>query len=249
MLESGNFIKIKCFGSPCQCYLLESFICQLDDDLQISRLKRILRIEKFNQDRFIECPLQDCNNAFFYSKETINQCKNIKCQICDREFCTECFMEWKNHSPDGICSFLSVEQDEWISINCRNCPQCNASVIKELGCDHVKCTNCTFEFCYICGDPVTKDHFKIKHWNTLEGSLLIQPIQVNLMNQPNSIQVGSRRIKPFPKLGFISTGFLIGKRIDISLIIDPVINNRKIVIIPKGITKVNIKRYLIHIRL
>ena len=38
----------------------------------------------------------------------------------------------------------------WLVTNSRQCPNCHLVIPKTDGCNHVKCTKCHFDFCWIC---------------------------------------------------------------------------------------------------
>ena len=39
---------------------------------------------------------------------------------------------------------------EWFENNTKSCP-CNARIEKNLGCEHMTCTRCRAEWCWLCG--------------------------------------------------------------------------------------------------
>jgi hypothetical protein len=41
----------------------------------------------------------------------------------------------------------------------RLCPNCKAHIEKSEGCNHMTCYYCEFQFCWICGETYTQDHF------------------------------------------------------------------------------------------
>lgn len=51
------------------------------------------------------------------------------------------------HINMGYSSTLSVH---WITCYSKKCPQCNVSIEKNMGCDHMTCRYCGHEFCWLC---------------------------------------------------------------------------------------------------
>jgi hypothetical protein len=39
----------------------------------------------------------------------------------------------------------------YLWLHARRCPGCGIAVEKSGGCDHVRCTACGCEWCYVCG--------------------------------------------------------------------------------------------------
>lgn len=74
----------------------------------------------------------------------------------DHEFCFGCGYE--NHKPCP-CWVVKIwikkcnddsETANWIDANTHDCPKCQASIEKNGGCNHMTCSTCRFEFCWIC---------------------------------------------------------------------------------------------------
>ena len=45
--------------------------------------------------------------------------------------------------------------------NFQQCPQCNVIIEKNEGCNHMRCINCEFQFCWICKEKYSNDHYAI----------------------------------------------------------------------------------------
>ena len=125
-----------------------------------------IRYEKFLVDNFVIsshtlkwCPGKDCKQAIDLEASKIVKFsqKNIKCQ-CGCSFCLAC--EKEAHMPakcEQFANWLSLilgkntKVDElWIKIHTKKCPQCKVAIEKNLGCMHMTCKNCSFEFCWLC---------------------------------------------------------------------------------------------------
>lgn len=79
------------------------------------------------------------------------------------EFCCEC--SYENHLP-CTCQVVKMwikkchddsETVNWIQANTQSCPHCNSLIEKNGGCNHITCSTCRFEFCWICLGP-WKEH-------------------------------------------------------------------------------------------
>jgi ariadne-1 len=53
---------------------------------------------------------------------------------------------------------LDDETANWFSSNTKECPQCDASIVKDGGCQYIRCGTCKHGFCWICLGPF--DHVK-----------------------------------------------------------------------------------------
>ena len=81
------------------------------------------------------------------------------CSDCDLSFCLRCGEE--PHAPVG-CRDLGKwnekcknesETANWILANTKPCPKCSSRIEKNQGCNHMSCSGCKYEFCWICMGP------------------------------------------------------------------------------------------------
>lgn len=218
----------------------------------LKMLKTKLEVKSFmksgmleSTDMWVECPYDSCHNCFLYQQECVMN-KSEKCEVacsaCAQTFCLNCSLPPHLHAENVYCPKLDEKVDlkKW-EIDAKFCPKCIACVEKVLGCDHVKCPNCNHEFCWLCGDPFQKDHHKIKHWETLDGSLIPQltPLDTAVIRlEFNNVRIlaAGALISPYPII-WVNTQLLMRQRVDVSLIVDPEERNNKIYIVPKGISK------------
>ncbi|RPA77426.1 RWD-domain-containing protein [Ascobolus immersus RN42] len=91
------------------------------------------------------------------------------CSTCSYAFCLKCESSWhgaakicraKNHAP----TLEELANERWIAENTSPCPNCEASVVKAYGCNHMTC-KCGAHFCFLCGSFLNEAHV-YRHWNT-----------------------------------------------------------------------------------
>lgn len=117
--------------------------------------------------RFKHCPYPDCESVVEFLGFDSDNIASIEEQIsllliplvrCGRkhQFCFAC-ME-VSHAP---CPCKVVEkwkqkcEDDsetlnWIQSNTKDCPKCHAIIEKNGGCNHLTCTACNYQFCWLC---------------------------------------------------------------------------------------------------
>lgn len=75
---------------------------------------------------------------------------------CGTAFCLECGEA--SHAP-LLCRTLAEwsqkcmdesENANWILVNTKECPECHVRIEKNQGCNHMSCSKCNYEFCWIC---------------------------------------------------------------------------------------------------
>ncbi|KAL7573157.1 hypothetical protein ACA910_018821 [Epithemia clementina (nom. ined.)] len=78
------------------------------------------------------------------------------CDSCCTRFCMICGSE--PHAPSS-CKELDKwnekcrnesETANWILANTKSCPRCRSRIEKNQGCNHMTCSSCKHEFCWIC---------------------------------------------------------------------------------------------------
>ncbi|XP_028295438.1 E3 ubiquitin-protein ligase RNF217 isoform X1 [Gouania willdenowi] len=82
----------------------------------------------------------------------------IQCSNCQFVWCFKCHAPWHN----GIKCREYRKGDKllrtWASViehgqrNAQKCPQCKIHIQRTEGCDHMTCTQCNTNFCYMCGE-------------------------------------------------------------------------------------------------
>ena len=97
------------------------------------------------------CPAPDCKNVVIYP--SLKQA-DIFCK-CGNDFCFKCLK--KAHHPIS-CYLLAEwlddigidESELWIKANTKPCPKCKVPIEKNKACMHMTCSQCKYEFCWLC---------------------------------------------------------------------------------------------------
>ena len=59
-------------------------------------------------------------------------------------------MEAAGVSKKSGASLDKVADTLWLHANTKKCPKCSASIEKDEGCNHMTCSNCAHDFCWMC---------------------------------------------------------------------------------------------------
>ena len=101
------------------------------------------------------CPYPDCES---YAKKGKN--KYVTCIHNGHNFCYKCLKNWHGKESCKIDKDKSFEK--WRnSYNVKKCPQCKYFIEKNEGCNHIKCINCNYEFCWLCLNKYKSGHFDL----------------------------------------------------------------------------------------
>jgi len=108
------------------------------------------------------CPAPDCTFGFIATDYQL--CPKIDCERdgCNVSFCYHCKGKWEANHQCGKVGGKTQQQivlDE--CINLRECPRCSVLVEKmdDGSCNHMKCSVCASEFCWLCMQEVTDLHY------------------------------------------------------------------------------------------
>ncbi|KAF5836210.1 hypothetical protein DUNSADRAFT_6276 [Dunaliella salina] len=100
--------------------------------------------------RGCECAVECCVDR------TADEALDVICSSCGATFCFNCKEE--AHRPVScewvrkwaIKNSAESENVHWIIANTKPCPRCSRPIEKNQGCMHMTCSQCRFEFCWLC---------------------------------------------------------------------------------------------------
>lgn len=120
------------------------------------------------------CPAPDC--GFAVIAQGCASCPKIVCGRpgCNTSFCYHCRQEWH---PDQTCDDAHLRRTRQIRVRSNSaaysqistfhtdeikpCPKCGALIVKmnDGSCNHMTCTVCDAEFCWLCLQEITDLHY------------------------------------------------------------------------------------------
>ncbi|EDO14678.1 hypothetical protein Kpol_282p5 [Vanderwaltozyma polyspora DSM 70294] len=132
---------------------------QSSNKLMSSSIKSF--IQKHNNN-YKWCPYTDCK-CIIHLKDTSSFAEYLRvhcspfvsCKSSHR-FCFSCGFEI--HSPadcDITTTWIKKAKKEsenlnWVLSHTKECPKCSVNIEKNGGCNHMACSSCKYEFCWIC---------------------------------------------------------------------------------------------------
>lgn len=159
IMDHGMSQTISCPSYGCDIIVNDEIVMKLIESPKV-RMKYLHLISN----TFVECnsllrwcPAPDCLNVV---RVKFPDARPVKC-LCGKEFCFKCGESW--HDP-VLCMYLKrwikkcdddSETYNWIAANTKECPECQATIEKDGGCNHMVCrsTSCKHEFCWVCLGP------------------------------------------------------------------------------------------------
>ena len=154
---SYQVIDIKC---PDDCGLIIK-----DEEIQLilsenrdlyKKYQKLKNLALLNNDPNIRwCVRPQCTGYMRGDKSS----KMLKCQICSQEMCYLCRNEW--HEGKNCKEAMDIEFKKYVDrVEVKECPNCKSKIEKNEGCNHMTCSRCDYQFCWICLSKYSKNHYK-----------------------------------------------------------------------------------------
>ena len=157
-IKDNKVGKITCMQHKCNTEFSEEFvISHLNEDQNlIKKYKKFkLRAELLNDPNVKFCPIKDCES---YARKEGNN-KYVTCQE-GHKFCFECFKPW--HGKKKCQDEIDKDFKKWKKNKViKRCPKCKIWTEKNLGCNHMTCAECKYQWCWLCEGKYTQGHFEI----------------------------------------------------------------------------------------
>lgn len=150
--------KITCMKYKCPVELDPEFIEEhlSSDDALLQKYKKYkLKSDLYKDPNVKFCPIRDCDS---YAKKE-NDNKYVTCQV-GHKFCFQCLKPWhgsKKCSEEIDSDFKKWKKNKMV----KRCPNCKMWTEKNLGCNHMTCVECKYQWCWICQGKYTYHHFEV----------------------------------------------------------------------------------------
>ena len=155
-ISEAKVEHIKCAEYKCIQILPEEFILKhiKGDNVLLNKYEKFkLRAEIIKDPNKRQCPKPNCDKYLQKSKKN----KYVKCEN-GHKFCFECLRPW--HGEDSCEKSLDKEFLNWKkNKNLKRCPKCKIYIEKNKGCNHMTCSNCKFEWCWLCEGKYEYGHY------------------------------------------------------------------------------------------
>ena len=156
LISDAKVEEIKCIEHDCKEIIPEEFIfkfIQKDKKLMSKYAKFKLRAEIIKDPNKKQCPKPDCDSYLEKSPTS----RYVKCKK-GHQFCFECLRApHGNNSCDKVLEkdFLKWKKNKII----KKCPRCQIFTEKNEGCNHMTCTSCKYQWCWLCLGPYSYGHY------------------------------------------------------------------------------------------
>ncbi|XP_022915198.1 ankyrin repeat and IBR domain-containing protein 1-like isoform X2 [Onthophagus taurus] len=148
----------------------------------------------------------DCGNAHFFCWECLGEAH----APCGCQQWQEWQLKIAEVKPEELKAACSGSEDAanflWLVTNSKPCPHCKSPIQKNEGCNHMKCSKCKFDFCWVCQESwkrhssATGGYFRCNRFEAVskadekQGSLISEALDKN-----NQLQESSRFLHFFTR--------------------------------------------------
>ena len=150
--------KITCMQFKCPHEFDEKFIIShlAEDQVLINKYKKFkIRNDLYSNENVKFCPIKNCES--YAKKEGDN--KYVTC-LEGHQFCFQCSKPW--HGNKKCQDEIDKDFKKWKRNKLvKRCPKCKFWTEKNLGCNHMTCPECKYEWCWFCGAKCDPGHFKM----------------------------------------------------------------------------------------
>ena len=157
-IKNNKVGKITCMQFKCPHEFDENFIISHlgGDEVLINKYKKFkLRNDLYKDENIKFCPIKDCES--YAKKEGDN---NYVTCLEGHKFCFQCSKPW--HGTKKCQDEIDKDFRKWKKNKLvKRCPKCKFWTEKNLGCNHMTCPECKYEWCWFCGSKCDVEHFKI----------------------------------------------------------------------------------------
>ena len=157
-IKENKLPSIKCLKYECQEKLTDIFIINLlkSDINLIKKYKQYkLELEVINDPNKKLCPYPNCD-SYLELKEINN--KEVTCKN-NHTFWFICLK--KPHGKLPCDNKLDKSIAKYAKNNfVKKCPKCSIITEKNRGCNHITCSKCGFQWCWLCNEEYNIGHYK-----------------------------------------------------------------------------------------
>ena len=156
-INNANVYKLSCMQKECNFILEEKFIKSIldKDTVLLEKYDKFLSRKKLldTNKKIKLCPFPDCDG--YAEKKKFS--KYVKCNK-GHEFCFECLTA--PHGSKACSKIIDAGFEEWKQHTMvKRCPNCKFWTEKNEGCNHMTCSQCNFQWCWICQKECVAGHY------------------------------------------------------------------------------------------
>ena len=165
-ISNNQIGRIKCLQKDCDTILNSNFIEKIlyRDIPLLEQYKNLESRRQLILNPNIQlCPYPNCES---YAKKDANT--NYVCCIKNKhKFCFNCLKDW--HGNKKCDDSIDKSFEKWRASNkVKRCPKCKFFIEKNFGCNHITCSSCGYQFCWLCLGEYSSGHYDLGRCSGLQ---------------------------------------------------------------------------------
>ncbi|CAB4001877.1 ankyrin repeat and IBR domain-containing 1-like [Paramuricea clavata] len=88
-----------------------------------------------------------------------------------------------------------VANSLWLITNSKPCPKCSSPIQKNEGCNHIKCTKCKHEFCWVCLEPWKKHNSSTGGYFRCNRYEVVRNVKEKVLEKTQSINEEHKKVE------------------------------------------------------
>ncbi|XP_073915534.1 E3 ubiquitin-protein ligase ARIH2 isoform X3 [Castor canadensis] len=155
LVKDGVGVGVSCMAQDCPLRTPEDFVFPLlpNEELKDKYRRYLFRDYVESHYQLQLCPGADCPMVIRVQEP---RARRVQCNRCNEVFCFKCRQMY--HAPTDCATIRKwltkcaddSETANYISAHTKDCPKCNICIEKNGGCNHMQCSKCKHDFCWMC---------------------------------------------------------------------------------------------------
>ncbi|XP_003409722.1 E3 ubiquitin-protein ligase ARIH2 isoform X4 [Loxodonta africana] len=155
LVKDGVGVGVSCMAQDCLLRTPEDFVFPLlpNEELRDKYRRYLFRDYVESHYQLQLCPGADCPMVIRVQEP---RARRVQCNRCNEVFCFKCRQMY--HAPTDCATIRKwltkcaddSETANYISAHTKDCPKCNICIEKNGGCNHMQCSKCKHDFCWMC---------------------------------------------------------------------------------------------------
>jgi len=153
-IDSRAILELYCPEEACDVRFSKKHIKELCTEQTFQKYLKFCEDYEVSTNKKLRwCPIPYCGRYV----ENLKGKSYAKCD-CGTKVCFDCGGEWETGhrckgNPDSLYKYWAKNK------NIQQCPKCKIRIEKDEGCNHMTCTHCRYQWCWVCGEEYTSNHY------------------------------------------------------------------------------------------
>lgn len=153
-IVESQVLDLKCPGDGCTHLISEDQVKAFVPELYTKYLRFKRRAELSKDPSVRWCSHLDCDGVMKGSEQR----PHMACPSCKREQCFNCGSQW--HADKTCEQYIDETYEQWVrGREVQLCPQCKRRIEKIEGCNHMTCSVCQHQWCWLCRGTYSPNHY------------------------------------------------------------------------------------------